>query len=121
MLVSGELSMGHARAILALPTDELRRKLANRAMAGRLSVREVERLVKIYTANSNDSNGLQKQNTKAPNIVDLEKRLRKELGTKVEIQARRGGQRGKILIEFYSIDEFERILTKIGLESLEEV
>ena len=41
MLVAGQLSMGHARAILALPTDELRRKLANRSMAGRLSVRDV--------------------------------------------------------------------------------
>ncbi|MHC4842664.1 MAG: ParB/RepB/Spo0J family partition protein, partial [Planctomycetota bacterium] len=37
MLIDGQLSTGHARAILALPTDELRRKLANRAMAGRLS------------------------------------------------------------------------------------
>jgi len=50
MLAEGQLSMGHARAILALPTDELRRKLANRAMAGRLSVREVERLVRKYLA-----------------------------------------------------------------------
>ena len=59
--------------------------------------------------------------SKAPNIVDLENRLRRELGTKVEIQAKKGGQRGKIVIEFYSFDEFERILQKIGLESLEEV
>jgi len=48
MVADGQLSMGHARAILGLPTDELRRKLANRAMAGRLSVREVERLVRKH-------------------------------------------------------------------------
>ena len=48
MLVDGRLTMGHARAILSLPTDELRRKLANRALAGRLSVREVERLVRKH-------------------------------------------------------------------------
>ncbi len=54
MLIDGQLTMGHARAILALPTDELRRKLANRAMAGRLSVREVERLVRQYLT-ANDS------------------------------------------------------------------
>jgi len=53
MLDENQLSMGHARAILALPTDELRRKLANRAMAGRLSVREVERLVRRYLAGTN--------------------------------------------------------------------
>jgi len=52
MLAEGQLTMGHARAMLALPTDELRRKLANRAMAGRLSVREVERLVRTYLAGS---------------------------------------------------------------------
>jgi len=82
MLISGELSMGHARAILSLPTDELRRKLANRAMAGRLSVREVERLVKQYTAKASDSNELQQQVKKAPNIVDLENRLRGSWGPK---------------------------------------
>jgi ParB family chromosome partitioning protein len=121
MLVSGELSMGHARAILSLPTDELRRKLANRAMAGRLSVREVERLVKKYTMSPSDSNGLQKLIKKAPNIVDLENKLRRELGTKVDIQAKRGGQRGKIIIEFYCLDDFERILQRVGIENFEEV
>jgi ParB family transcriptional regulator, chromosome partitioning protein len=121
MLVSGELSMGHARAILSLPTDELRRKLANRAMAGRLSVREVERLVKKYTASTSDINSLQKIATKAPNIVDLENKMRRELGTKVEIQAKRNGQRGKIIIEFYCLDDFERILQRVGIEDLEEV
>ena len=55
MLAENKLSMGHARAILALPTDELRRKLANRAMAGRLSVREVERLVRKYLAGTGRS------------------------------------------------------------------
>jgi ParB family chromosome partitioning protein len=121
MLVSGELSMGHARAILSLPTDELRRKLANRALAGRLSVREVERLVKKYTVNSIDNNSLHKKTIKAPNIIDLENRLREVLGTKVEIQAKKKGQRGKILIEFYSFDDFERIIARLGINSVAEV
>jgi ParB family transcriptional regulator, chromosome partitioning protein len=121
MLVTGELSMGHARAILAVPTDELRRKLANRAMAGRLSVREVERMVKKYVSNPSEYNGLPKLPAKAANIVDLENRLKRELGTRVEIKAKKNGQRGKILIDFYSLDEFERILAKIGIENLEEV
>jgi ParB family chromosome partitioning protein len=120
MLVTGDLSMGHARAILAVPTDELRRKLANRAMAGRLSVREVERLVKKFIVTPAEPKFSEKAK-RPPNIVDLENKLRRQLGTKVEIQARKGGQRGKILIEFYSLDEFERILQTIGIESLEEV
>ena len=111
MLIAGEISMGHARAILALPTDELRRKLANRALAGRLSVREVERLVKKYTVTI----APKATSVKAPNIVDLETRLKRQLGTQIEIQTRKNGQRGKIVIDFYSLDEFERILSQLGI------
>lgn len=121
MIITGDLTMGHARAILAVPTDELRRKLANRAMAGRLSVREVERLVKKFAVTAIENSTLQKEIKKAPNIVDLENRLRRELGTKVEILAKRNGQRGKIVIEFYCLDDFERILQRVGVENLEEV
>lgn len=113
MLVDGRLSMGHARAILSLPTDELRRKLANRALAGRLSVREVERLVRKYQ----EQNNAAKPNArgKAPHIVDLENKLCRHLGTRVCIETKRNGQRGRILIEFDSLDEFDRITDVLGL------
>lgn len=114
MLIDGRLSMGHARAILALPTDELKTKLANRAMAGRLSVREVERLVRKYVTGSTVSE--RRLKTKAPHIIDLENKLTGQLGTKVSIETRKNGQRGKIVIEFYSLDEFDRIAESMGLE-----
>ena len=119
MLIDGQLSMGHARAILALPTDDLRRKLANRAMAGRLSVREVEKLVRRYLTN----NGIEKNNTrsKPSHIFDMEKKLSSQLSTKVNIETRKNGQRGKIVIEFYSLDEFDGILERLGLEYGDEV
>jgi len=113
MLVDERLSMGHARAILALPSDELRRKLANRAFAGRLSVREVERLVRKLTGG--DGSKSAKARAKAAHIVDLEDRLARHLGTRVAIDARKNGQRGKIVIEFGSLDEFERITEALGL------
>ncbi|HUW19608.1 MAG TPA: ParB/RepB/Spo0J family partition protein [Sedimentisphaerales bacterium] len=119
MLVEGQLDMGHARAILALPTDELRRKLANRAMAGRLSVREVERLVRKYMTGTEQSRAVVR--SKPPHILDLEGKLSKRLGTRVSIEARRNGQKGKIIIEFYSLDEFDRITEAFDLASLEEV
>jgi ParB family chromosome partitioning protein len=119
MLVQRQLTMGHARAILALPTDELRRKLANRAMAGRLSVREVERLVRRYMTGTNTEKA--KNYIKPPNIVDLERTFSTQLGTKVIIETRKNGQRGKIIIEFHSLDEFDRIAEQIGLESAEKV
>jgi ParB family chromosome partitioning protein len=119
MLVQGQLTMGHARAVLSLPTDELRRKLANRALSDRLSVREVERLVRKYI-----SPGRQVERPvppKPPHIMDLESKLTSELGTKVAIETRKSGQRGKIVIEFYSLDEFDRITERLGLVQTEQV
>ena len=113
MLSDQRLSMGHARAILALPSDDLRRKLANRAMAGRLSVREVERLVRKH---------LEGQPEKAPpikekeaHIVDLERRLQTLLGTRVNIKPNKRSNRGRIIIDYHSIDEFDRLTEKMGL------
>lgn len=113
MLVDGRLTMGHARAILSLPTDELRRKLANRALAGRLSVREVERLVRKHLEENPAS--APKTKTKAPHIVDLEDKLCRHLGTRVAIETKRNGQRGRITIDFDSLDEFDRITEALGL------
>lgn len=118
MLIDGQLTMGHARAILGLPSDELRRRIANRALAGRLSVRELERLVRRYTEKATATGA---RAAKLPHIVDLENRLSAELGTRVSIEPRRGGRRGRIVIEFFSLEEFDRIVEKIGLRSAEEV
>ena len=119
MLTDGQLTMGHARAILALPTDELRRKLANRALVGRLSVREVERLVRKYITGTSKTKSTIR--TKPPHILDLERKLSSQLATKVNIDTRKNGQRGRIIIEFYSLDEFDSITERIGIGSVEEV
>jgi ParB family chromosome partitioning protein len=119
MLIDGQLTMGHARAILALPTDELRRKLANRAMAGRLSVRDVERLVRKYLSAA-DPKKLAAR-VRPAHIMDLESRLSKELGTNVAIETRKNGKCGRIVIEFHSLEEFDRIMDRIGVANAEEV
>ncbi len=119
MLSDSQLTMGHARAILALPTDELRRKLANRALAGRLSVREVERMVRRYLTGTGQAKTTVR--SKPPHILDLERVLSSQLATKVNIETRKNGQRGRIIIEFYSLDEFDNITERIGLACTEEV
>lgn len=113
MLIDGQLTMGHARAVLSLPSDELRRKLANRALAGRLSVREVERLVRKYLQEEEKSSAPPR--TKPAHIGDLEDKLCRHLGTRVQIETRKNGHRGKIVIDFDSLDEFERITEALGL------
>jgi len=119
MLAQSQLSMGHARAILALPTDELRRKLANRAMAGRLSVREVERLVRRYLAGAGQAHATSR--SKPPHILDLEIKLSRQLGSKVSIETRKNSRRGRIIVEFFSLDEFDTITERLGLACTEEV
>lgn len=119
MLIDGRLSMGHARAILALPTDQLRKTLANKALAGRLNVRDVERLVRKYVEDNQKTSPEKKQ--KAAHIVDLEKRLQDILGTKVRIEGGRRVSKGRIIIEYYSLDDFERLTERIGLRSKDSI
>ena len=119
MLIEAKLSMGHARAMLALPSDELRKKLANRAMAGRLSVREVERLVRKYLDGKTEPKEEKKE--KQAHIIDLERRLQTILGTKVNIKANKRSQKGRIIIDYYSLDEFDRLTERMGLKNTETV
>ncbi len=118
MLINGDLAMGHARAILALPTDELRRKLANRAMARRLSVREVERLVRRYLTDSRPLPDAQTH--KLPHISEMESRIGTALGLRVKIDLKRNGRQGKLTIEFRSLDDFDRLTERLGVSSQDQ-
>lgn len=119
MISTDQLSMGHARALLALPSDELRRKLANRAMAGRLSVREVERLVRKYLEGTQESKP--DKHEKESHIIDLERQLQSVLGTKVNIEPKKKGNRGRIIIDYYSLDDFDRLTERMGLTNTESL
>lgn len=96
--------MGHARALLALRDEVDRLTLAERIVREDLSVRAVERLIR-------EGRTAPKRRItprKPPQVMELEGELRSILGTKVQIQDRRG--KGRILIEYYSPEEFDRIL-----------
>jgi ParB family transcriptional regulator, chromosome partitioning protein len=121
LLVEGQLTMGHAKAILSLPTEELRRKLANRALSGRLNVRELERIVREYTEGKKLETADKKAKDKAPHIVELEGRLSQELGSRVKIETKKNGQRGKMVIEFRTLDEFDQVLEKLGINCHDEI
>lgn len=107
MLIDEEITMGHARALLALEDGEKQFSIAKRILREKLSVREVEILVKNL--------GKQRKRRKVQNFQqeavfrDLEEKIKAALGTKVSIQ-RKNGQRGKIEIEYYSMDELERLM-----------
>lgn len=112
MVVDGELSAGHARALLGLEDLEIQRKAAEEIVRGRLSVRETELLVKELLK-PHVERKKKKVNEQLETIYrDLENHLTEQLGTKVHIQHGRG-KRGKIEIEYYSQDDLNRIIDLI--------
>jgi ParB family chromosome partitioning protein len=108
-VVLGELSEGHARALLGAPDDKQLSELAEKVVRGRLSVRQTEALVRSAkdgkTAVGSRGGGGKE---KPANVRDLEARLTKRLGTKVEVREKEG--KGELLIKYASWDELDRLL-----------
>lgn len=104
-LIDGEISSGHARALLSLEDKELQEKVCNEIIEKSLSVRETENLVKRI---QNNTEKVSKVKTEDENILKIEDDLKKILGTKVKLFNK--NKKGKIMIEYYSNDELERLL-----------
>lgn len=101
-LNEGSLSMGHARAILSIESPARQVEAARRVVKAGLSVREAEALA---------ARAAKPKAGKArpdPQIASLEEKLRKSLATKVKIRHR--GKGGRIEIEYYSLEELDRLL-----------
>jgi len=110
-VVIGELSEGHARALLGSPDDKQLSELAEKVVRGRLSVRQTEALVRTAKDGKASPGGRATGKEKPANVRDLETRLSKRLGTKVEVREREG--KGEILVKYASWDELDRILDVI--------
>ena len=109
MVVSGDLSEGHARALLGAPNESSLSALADRVATGRLSVRETEALVRgSKKGGGGGSGGGSGGKSKTAAIRDLESRLAKKLGTKCEVRDREG--KGEIVVSYSSLDELDRLL-----------
>lgn len=108
----GLISMGHAKAMLALPSADAQLGLLNRVVREELSVRQTEKAV--ADASRPSASGSHTQGDKlmpavAPWITDLETRMRERLGTKVSLQ-NQPGFKGQIVIEYYNRADLERLL-----------
>jgi ParB family chromosome partitioning protein len=108
------LSMGHARAILGLPTEELQRQVAEKASSQGLSVRQVERLIQRMTETREPKDV--EQILEDPNVKAAVQELERTLGTRVRIVPK-SEQRGRIEIEYYSTEELDRIYALITGDS----
>ncbi len=119
IVVSGQLSMGHARCLLALrsPADIVR--TAKLVIDEGMSVRGLEKLVreKVQARASASTQPTIKEATKRPQIAALEQAFVRTLGTKVDIHESRRKGSGKIVIHYYSLDDFDRISTCLGVSA----
>ena len=108
-LKSGDISAGHARAILGVRKSLQMMTLYQKVIRSGLNVRQTEELVKNIAESSKELQKIQKSAPRNSEIVQIENNLISKFGTKVIIQKKRGGK-GKIQIEFYSDSDLQRIL-----------
>jgi len=110
-LVDDSITAGHARALINLPAEELQLFALEKILEENLSVRKVEALVKKLISEgipSKKSFTVKTKKTINSNLSDVEDKLRKIFGTKVQCKQTKDGG-GEIIIEFYSNDELERL------------
>lgn len=109
----GDLSFGHARALLALPREQVS-KAASKVLALNLSVRSTEKYVQGLLNPEMVAKPVKtaEQRLVDPNVREAEDRLRRSLGLKVTIEDKKG--RGKVVIEYTGVDDFDAILTALG-------
>ncbi|MCH7813865.1 MAG: ParB/RepB/Spo0J family partition protein, partial [Planctomycetes bacterium] len=118
LVISGRLSMGHARCILGVGDDDTRRRLAKMAVAEDLSVRALEERVRREKTGAPPKGAANNdQPAKSAHLRDLEARLALSVGTKVVIHEGRAKGTGRLVIEYYSLDDFERITACLGLST----
>lgn len=106
MVIDDMISTGHARALLGIEDKELQYKMAQKVFDEKLSVREVEKMMKSL------SNSGKKEKPEVKNefvYKNLEEKMKTLLGTKVSIN-HKANNRGKIVIDYYSNDELERLM-----------
>ena len=109
---SNQLSAGHGRALLGVSDIEARDALAQKTIAGGWSVRAVEQAVRKLNTETSPT---QRKPNRHAHLADLERQVADQLKTKVHIKAGRKKGAGTLAIEFYSLDQFDELLTQLGV------
>ena len=109
MVAEGEISNGHARALLGLEDGEQQYQVAKKIVQENLSVRDVEKLVKMMNRPERDKNPKKEEENLGLVYQQIEDKLKFIMGTKVIIN-RKDKNKGRIEIEYYSQEELERLI-----------
>jgi ParB family chromosome partitioning protein len=112
MVAAGELSAGHAKAILGLADAPTQEELAQRVRRQNWSVRRLEAAV---AAAKKGDGGTAATRQARPAVADIEQRLSTILGTRVQIHEGRRRHTGRVVIEYYTLDDFQRITERLGV------
>lgn len=110
---SGKLSVGHAKVLLGLKNTALQARLAARIQAEGWSVRRLEQFAADESAKPPITPIKRSPRLVPPHIQELEARFREYFGTRVRVEE--GVRKGRIIIEFYSVEDFDRITACMGL------
>jgi ParB family chromosome partitioning protein len=116
LLAEGRLSMGHARALLGLEVASAMEKLARKIVAGELSVRRVEELVRRARDGKSPEPAAPAPSPPSTSARDLAMRLTRALGTRVEVlevSKEPGKERGQIAIHYHSLDQLDALLARL--------
>lgn len=104
------ITEGHARALLSIPDKDRRLEAYRKIVSDKLSVRDIESYAQeFHVRRPRQSRKVSSRTHKSPEILEIESSLEKTLGTKVEIHPGAGPQNGKIVIHYYSLDDFDRV------------
>jgi Predicted transcriptional regulators len=107
---SGLITEGHARALISIPDSDGRKRIFQRILADKLSVRDVEKLSQgFHQEEEKPERKARGSSRKSPEVIALQSSLEKHLGTKVEIIPGSGEENGKIVISYFSLNDFERV------------
>jgi ParB family chromosome partitioning protein len=112
-VAAGVLSAGHARALLSMDDPEEQDRLAHRIVAEGLSVRAVEEIVALGQQQAKPRRAQQRQRP-GPVLTELADRLSDVLDTRVKVEL--GKQKGKLVVEFASLEDLQRIVTTMSPE-----
>jgi ParB family chromosome partitioning protein len=112
---AGELSFGHARALLALESPEAITAAAQKVLALHLSVRGTESFVQKLIHPEEKAKTEKPVVAQDPNVREAQDQLRRTLGLKVTIDDKKG--KGRVIIEYSGVEDFDAILTALGSAS----
>lgn len=103
------ITMGHARALINVQAESMQLRLYQKIVDSGISVRKIEQLAKA-TGKTTEGTGRKTPPREASaSVQHIEEKLRQTFGTKVNVKEREGGK-GEIVIEFYSLDDLDRLL-----------